>query len=500
MASAGSEEYGRFVQLRKYVKHMQKGTPLLVGIGGDDMSICTVRVSEDLERVEWQSSERSSRGGPQSVRIKDIDNIVGSTPTGTEDEYMSIKIKLKSGTLELVCATVQDYTAWREGFKLLTGTAHGEDHAAPGQPPAEEEDEQSDGDAAEREPKTLAEFKARYRQQKELIETLRGENRVMREISERKESTIQQLLKDLKQSSRGDLETYTKTHGSSRESENNLADRKITVLQSRVAQLEAEVVAKTQTISELLMVLQNTVARQTAVQQMSTSMPALEVGSTEPTPRASAKDTSFGFQPPSRGAAAASLALQDDFEDANGYGEPEPRGSGSLQELRQMFQGAAETLDEAGPSPTGRPPARHSHHRPMSAADVMAAVSQQISPAGSAKAAARPQTAPSPAKSTTIRSPVAAAKASSPAVSPGPKAAPAPVPKAASPAAADGSFAEALSGMSGDTAARVLEQLDSEFKKLDERKKRVETLSRVFGLPQPDWESADEEDDGFPLR
>ncbi|CAJ1351341.1 unnamed protein product [Effrenium voratum] len=213
-------DYEDFLALRKHVRKLQGGTPLLLHTNGeDDLQICTFAVSQDLQALTWRRCEGGSACRLPLAAIAAVD--VSSPGTGG---HFALKVQLRERqanlpqTLELICTSKDDLESWHQGLRFLIG----------------------DG-AAE---SATADLEQKLKWQEQLIERLQQENNMLREIVKRKDATIADLLRDQNKS--------IKTESTSRESDEHLQYREVAILRRKNKRLQNELKSKQQTISGLL--------------------------------------------------------------------------------------------------------------------------------------------------------------------------------------------------------------------------------------------------------
>lgn len=275
------EELEEFLEIRRHVKRIQAGTPVLLrkaAVGGESLQICTVWVSQDLQTICWKEQEGGHAQGKSRINLivgieeeEDVENIDDG-----EDGHFELNLKLRAGpnqkpdSMSLICASPEDLTSWKEGLQFLVGSLpleqplSSQSAAAPapasvnttarpvlrgggGSKAAAPAVTDADNKAA-----ADPELMIKLKQQEELIAKLRQENGLLAEITKRKDASIAELMRDVQNRP---TEQCSKTASTSRESDEHLKDREMTVLQGKNKRLRKELHAKQQTVKELLQTL-----------------------------------------------------------------------------------------------------------------------------------------------------------------------------------------------------------------------------------------------------
>jgi len=223
-------DYEEFLALRKHVRKLQQGTPLLLNtLGGqDDLQICAFQISQDLQTLMWRECEGngSSKRLPLSsiASVKEIS--VPKNGTGGEGHF-ALQVRLREDqhvpnvpkTFELICTSKDDLEAWQHGLLFLMGDQNGDES-----------------------PSTKAP-ETKLKDKEELCERLQQENNMLKEMIKRKDATIAELLRDSKS---------IKTESTSRESDEHLQFREVAILRRKNKRLQNELKSKQHTISGLL--------------------------------------------------------------------------------------------------------------------------------------------------------------------------------------------------------------------------------------------------------
>lgn len=502
----GAEDFEHFMEIRRHVKRMQAGTPILLrtldGAGQEELQICTFWVTSDLQLLKWRDQEGSNvvRELPISTIADVAEDSADSAAAAAaqEDAHHALTLVLNADeaagsqvqlprTMGLICASPEDLASWRDGLKFLVGASppppqgdgDGAAAAASGRPSSPE----SDGD-----------LRRQLRKQAEAMERLRKENEMLREMVRRKDTTIAQLLRDL-QGRPIPADRSIKTESTSRESDDHLRDREVAILQRKNRRLQKALRAKQQTLGEVLQML-----GRVTQQQGAESSAVEDVGKddeddsdSDVSPAPVGNSGSVGGDPVARPLASADAQRQRVRIAATQRADPGTASDGemleALEALRQRSKMQSAASRAAAPF---RPPPR---------ADAGEAPPKAAPPAKAA--------APAPAKAAPEP---AAAAAAVPSPSPSPSSQrfiPATLPKAASPTPQSPQRAAAapeqmfkvvrpdapVPGRDHVGSQAALQALSRELALLEEKKRVVEQLARRLEPP-----SDGEEDDGFPLR
>lgn len=546
-----TEDMEQFLELRRHVKKMQAGTPLLVrsvGDGGqDELQICTFSVSQDLQTLRWTDQEGSgaTREVPMSsvVDVSEDSPPVAASQTG-EDAHHGLTLTLRQGDrkasreMNLICASPEDLVAWREGLRFLIVAQPGPVSAPPtAAPPAAarpaakaSSTPASIGSSAQGGSGDLVWQLAKER---EANEKLRQENEALREQLKRKDATIGELLRDAQ--SQAVKDRPIKTESTSRESDIHLHDREVAILQRKNQRLRKALKAKQQTVSELLKLVGKVTAQQgaesSAVEEVDEEDDEDEVDSADmasstrggaaaavrKSPMAAAATAAA-----SRGAGKTATLVTggDDSEDEEEEDDDSEPSQAVKEEMRKLAgQQRQQQRRDFAPPPRGAPvppkaaggsvgSSRSSQGRPAQSpgpsglAELLSAGLLGESsggdgvPAGGAAQllqalleGAAAASASAAAGGTTAATQVAPAAPAAPVAAPA-AAATAPAARGAAGATAGG----AARGGQGSGAA--LQALERELEMLEEKKRVVERLARQLEPPSDN----EEEDDGFPLR
>lgn len=302
----GEEEYEQFLEIRRHVKRMQVGTPLLLRIGGaaasgpggagggqEDLRICTFWVTKDLQTLCWHEQEND--GPVQEVPLSAIADVVEDTSRqGEDEEHHALTVVLRPGkgagkqvpgVMGLICASPEDLASWHYGLKFLAGSlpppqspsAAKSGTAANASPAPVNNNAQvvleqgAAGTAQPQEPALRSaedseqddKLRQSLREATEANEKLKKENDLLREVVKQKDAAIAMLLRDLQ--SRSTMgERCGKTESTSRESDEHLSYREAAILRRKNRRLQKAVRAKQQTVTELLQLVGRVTAQQNA--------------------------------------------------------------------------------------------------------------------------------------------------------------------------------------------------------------------------------------------
>lgn len=225
-------DYEDFLALRKHVRKLQQGTPLLLNtLGGqDDLQICAFQISQDLQTLTWRECE--GNGSSKRLPLSSIGSIkeINIPRNGSGGEgHFALQVRLRDDqrvpnvpkTFELICTSQEDLEAWQQGLRFLMG----------------------DNDAKTAQAPVAAPETAQLKAQEELNERLQQENQMLREMIKRKDATIAELLRDSKS---------IKTESTSRESDEHLQFREVAILRRKNKRLQNDLKSKQHTISGLL--------------------------------------------------------------------------------------------------------------------------------------------------------------------------------------------------------------------------------------------------------
>lgn len=235
-------DYEEFLALRRHVRKLQAGTPLLLRTQGAqgqdlDLQICSFQISQDLQLLSWRDCEGSgpSRQIPLSKIVAVEDASLSSLPGASNGEghhALQVKLRQEKGSalpaqIELICTSKEDLEAWLHGLRFLVADQGGEVAKAP------------QGKSSEQG------LQEKLRLQEQLCEQLRQENSMLRDIVKRKDETISELLRDSQSKS-------IKTESTSRESDEHLQYREVAILRRKNKRLQLDLKSKQQTIAGLL--------------------------------------------------------------------------------------------------------------------------------------------------------------------------------------------------------------------------------------------------------
>lgn len=488
-----SKEIEKFKGMRRHVKRMLLGTPLLMrkvqANGKEDMKICIFNVSEDMTHLSW-SEQLDGDGSSHEVKLSTIVSVKeepGSDSMEDEDQGSLVLTMKDEGsgklsTMELTCASAEDFVTWREGLQFIIGggkisadipespassvaTAKRLRTSAPPTPSAS-----LSSALMQTEPQAgSSEMREKIRQQDDEIAKLRQENRMLHEMVKRKDVTIAQLQRDLQnRPTASDL--CSKTESTSRESDDHLRYRETVILKRKNQRLKSANEAKQQTISQLMGVLQNCLEKQNEALQLEDSEEDMDVADI-PRPR--------GVQ-----GASAQQPARDLTGDDDDSSEPD-----AIREEMRSLAGKLEQLERDVEEL--HPQESFGQGLGMPASTPMA---------NSAVATTMPAVPPAPAAA----APVVAALSST---APAPNGNFRPPPRVSAPEQAPafdfsavGGAPPSLGGVPGARPVRcspaALQALEKELELLAEKKQVVERLARQLEPPSDN----EEEDDGFPLR
>lgn len=556
----GKEDFEQFLEIRAHVQRMQSGTPLLLRRsrdGQEDLQICTFWVTKDLKALKWREQEGS--GEVREVALTSIDTVAEesgqSGDSGEEDGHYALTVNLKANgqaqvpsTISLICASPEDLLAWRDGLKFLVGGGPVTSPTPASGKVSVTSSLQSSPSAAARQlrdtgaaSQAAEELRRKLKEQVEANDKLTKENDALREVVKRKDVTIAELIRDLQNRSASATDRGSKTESTSRESDDHLRDREVTILQRKNRRLRKTLQEKQKTISELLKLVGQCTAAQGAessavedgneeededscagaemdddgVGPNSSSQPpptrspaVVAVKSPARSPQSSPKPITGGGGGRA-GALAASMLAE--------VGEPANESEEAAMEEVRMLAGQLERLerDLAGlSSPSAAAGAAAGAFKPpprTTAAATSAAAGPRQSPTSAARSApaakASPKASPKAAQAGGMPAGLAemlnqVAQAGGHGGMPaglaemlsqgagamlrgGPPSVPAPRNASAAVSAGVGN---------GQGSAAALQALEKEMAVLEEKKRVVEQLARKLEPP------SDEEDDGFPLR
>jgi len=372
MAGAGDPHFEEFLEIRRHVKRLQTGTPLLLRAvdekGQEDLQICTFWVTSDLQQIKWREQEGSGSVCelPISAIAKIVDESTGANDEGDDHHYaITLLLKAKSkkaaapASLGLICSSVEDLVHWREGLKFLVEETN-EDKPAKAEPPADQQ---------------------QLRLQEELCQRLQQENAMLREIVKRKDATIAELLRD---QSKAGTDRFSKTESTSRESDEHLQFREVAILRRKNRRLQKDLKAKQQTITELLQLLGKVTQQQGAESSAQEEENAEEAGedddeeeeeeeeeSPQPTPaKTASKPTSpyastspapLGSLAPSPGGPRVDASSEAaSFADILGgeFGDEMRALAGKIELLEKAAAASMEKPHPGSPKMSFQPPAR----------------------------------------------------------------------------------------------------------------------------------------------
>mmetsp|Transcript_32086 Transcript_32086/g.73326 ORF Transcript_32086/g.73326 Transcript_32086/m.73326 type:complete len:482 (+) Transcript_32086:60-1505(+) len=232
------------------MQQMQMGAPILLRITGgkqEELQICKLSISRDLKLLRWQ--EQEGDGLTREVPLSSIAEI--KEAESSSDGYHALIVNL-DGTqgkrsMELICASVEDFEVWRDGLRFLAVAAT--------RSAAEQLVHKSISDSeAARSAVQDQSLRALVKKQEEMIAKLKQENATLIEVVQRKDATIAKLLRDAQ--ARSSLaERCSKTESTSRESDDHLRYREHVMLQQKNEKLRKALKSKQKQVSELLEML-----------------------------------------------------------------------------------------------------------------------------------------------------------------------------------------------------------------------------------------------------
>eukprot|EP00931_Biecheleriopsis_adriatica_P017164 TRINITY_DN123_c0_g2_i1.p1 TRINITY_DN123_c0_g2~~TRINITY_DN123_c0_g2_i1.p1 ORF type:complete len:407 (-),score=126.92 TRINITY_DN123_c0_g2_i1:50-1270(-) len=244
----GGDDFEEFKEIRRHVGKLRTGTPLLLRTaveGQDQLHICTFWVTEDLQMIRWREQEGS--GSVSELPLSSVASLRDASEADVQDEqdqHFELCLKLRKGAkrpaalpeeVSLICSSREDLESWREGLQFLI----------------EPQETVATGGNAEAE-----ELRQKLEEQESLCERLKRENSMLREIVKRKDATIADLLRDTSRCG--------KTESTSRESDEHLRVREVTILKTKNRKLQKELKAKQQTVTDLLQMLDRVTKQQGA--------------------------------------------------------------------------------------------------------------------------------------------------------------------------------------------------------------------------------------------
>uniref|UniRef100_A0A7S1B033 PH domain-containing protein n=1 Tax=Noctiluca scintillans TaxID=2966 RepID=A0A7S1B033_NOCSC len=275
---ASDLEFEQYREIRRHARRMQAGTPLLLQSvinSKEELQICTFWISQDLQQLRW--TVQDADGEVHEVPVSNIVEVLedkSDVPEmgfarGQADEQHSLTVVLRdsqgTSAMGLICATPEDMTTWREGLRFIVGAqqlrrpspepvpvpvsvattrsprvTRAKAPAFPARP------------ATARRAQVTDDLSQRLSLQEETIGKLKQENTMLQEMMKRKDLTLAQLLRDSQTRS---TERCNKTESTSRESDDHLRDREVTILRRKNARLKKTLKTKQQTIAQLLELL-----------------------------------------------------------------------------------------------------------------------------------------------------------------------------------------------------------------------------------------------------
>lgn len=480
-----SKEYEKLNGIRRHVKRMQAGTPLLLRasqVGGkEDMTICIFRVSEDLTHLCW-SDQLDGDGVARKIKLSSIIEVKEEPGLEDEEDHGSLLLKLQAeegaskgqtSTMQLSCASAEDVVTWRDGLRSLIGggktltdlppspassTASAKRLRTAAPSAAQLSPASASPASALMRPEVQASpaVRDKLRQQEDEIAKLRQENGKLHEMVKRKDVTIAQLMRDL-QNRPTSSDLCNKTESTSRESDDHLRYREAVILKRKNQRLKSAHDANQQTITQLMGIIQSCMQKQNEALELEDSE---EFDVADDTKQRGAQQSS-----------QASLGDDDDDSEPEAIREEMRTLTGKLEQLeRDVEELQPQAAFGAGYSMPANVPLTSA-----AAATSVSAASMQIAngDTGSSSAPFRPPPRGPLAGQSTQASEAVAFDFS-----------------------AVGGAPPSLGGTSARCSPAALEALAKEMELLEEKKRVVEQLARKLE-PASDGE---EEDDGFPLR
>mmetsp|Transcript_131919 Transcript_131919/g.328982 ORF Transcript_131919/g.328982 Transcript_131919/m.328982 type:complete len:564 (-) Transcript_131919:98-1789(-) len=549
------EDMEQFLELRRHVKRMQAGTPLLLRIASDSgqeqLQICTFFVTQDLQTLRWKDQEGS--GTVHEVPMSAVVEVSEDSTTSSsilpgrkgEDSHHGLTLTLRKGErnatteMGLICASPEDLISWREGLKFLIVAQPGPVVPSPAASTSSRVAKASSPVAASSSKVVSGveeDLRRKLAQEKEANEKLRLENEMLKETIKRKDATINELVRDAQ--SQAVKDRSIKTESTSRESDQHLHDREVAILQRKNQRLRKALKAKQQTVAELLKLVGKVTAQQglesSAVEDIGDDDED-EANSDSVGPASSARGAAAVVGRQRKPSAAPTKLVKPAVVAAVGAGEGDGAASdeGGMddddddsepeavkEEMRQLT-GKLERLERevdglGGFQPPPRGGAAAASAMPTSPAPASGVAGGS---AGSRSAQGRPVQSPGasglaellagglldessggglpPGGAAQLLQALleGAAAANASAAGTAPAAATRPAATTA-PAAATAPAAGANGAARGQGSAAALQALDRELELLEEKKRVVERLARQLEPPSDN----EEEDDGFPLR
>eukprot|EP00929_Paragymnodinium_shiwhaense_P107205 TRINITY_DN7328_c0_g1_i2.p1 TRINITY_DN7328_c0_g1~~TRINITY_DN7328_c0_g1_i2.p1 ORF type:complete len:550 (+),score=215.38 TRINITY_DN7328_c0_g1_i2:118-1767(+) len=533
------EDFAEFLEIRRHVKRLQTGTPLLLRLptqsGQENLQIVHLWLSQDLQTLLWNQHDDdkadSAESARQQVPLTAVSQVIEEEDTSNDDDEdghyaLSLVIRPTKGcpsSLGLVLASPEDLAAWRDGLRFLLTAAEKATAALQVPSPTPSPSGKSSGSLANgrppASPAAAAAVAARRDQvleekvaeQEKLIAALKQENTLLNDVVKRKDATIATLMRNAEQQ-----EKCSKTELTSRESDDHLRDREVAMLKRKNKRLQKELQAKKATVSELLQTLSRLNANyessavedddaeeddSEAEESQSPADAKGAVASTSPSAASKARKEAVSAvtQDAMRANAAGAQAEEQDDEDDDEEGL-EGGIEGLVEKLAFLEQAVAglgsraESAMSAAAQPKFAPPPRGGG----AAAAAAAAGGGGGGPSASEAAGLLESLQQLQAMQAALGQFADAARSQAD-ENDAAEQAKQPVPNARAQAAiaAMRGFqapAPAATAGLGARSAAALEALEKEQEKLEEKKRVVQRLSRQLEPP------SDDEDDGFPLR
>ncbi|CAK0872705.1 unnamed protein product, partial [Prorocentrum cordatum] len=361
-----------FVEMRRHVKRLQAGSPLLLrvapGPGGSSgdagLDICKFWVTKDLLSLKWQ--EQEGTGKVCEVPLSAITDVVEAAPEGQEadPDHYAISVALRPGTapgaMDLMCASPEDFESWRDGLKFLIGSTGSQTSSPQARSPQGAAAAAAAGSRSSR----CQELERELQKQLEVSMDLQRENQQLREAASQKDAAIVQLVTDL-QAKSSSTDRCNKTESTSHESDNHLRDREVAILQRKNGRLRKELHAKQRTISDLLKLVGKVTAQQGAE---SSAAEGAEEDETEDAEDAEDVDDERQSSVPSPTAMSFRSAGQKGARTPTGRPAPPPSrglGGAAAVQFAPMPRGRRRAATAAPPShPPCSPPMRRRGRRP----------------------------------------------------------------------------------------------------------------------------------------
>lgn len=280
-AANGLQDYiGQAIKVRQHLKRMQSGTPLLLrhldADGVEELQICTFWLSMDLKTLRWreQEGDASTKELPLSYISEVVEDaesrkqreaVIAGEEVPSDDGHYALSLvlnkrppHLKTGSmsLDIICASSEDLESWYKGLVSLVecgaSTQAGNRHASSDSAKASARQAPDGAGSALRTSAVGTALHEQLRAQEEEIAKLKQENGCLKDLVARKDVTIAALQRDL---SDRPSDRHSKTESTSRESDDHLRDREVTILRRKNQKLLKALRQKQHTVSDLLQML-----------------------------------------------------------------------------------------------------------------------------------------------------------------------------------------------------------------------------------------------------